>query len=57
MLFSLRCPDKAKIKHKMVYTSSKDSLRKKLVGVATEIQATDEAEISKDAVEERCKRK
>lgn len=37
----------------MLYASSKDALRKKLAGVATEIQATDPSEIAFDAVLER----
>lgn len=41
----------------MIYTSTKDSIRKKLVGVGTEVQATDRAEISYDAVLEKCLRK
>jgi cofilin len=35
-----RSPDDAKIKHKMVYASSKDALRRSLVGIAAEIQGT-----------------
>jgi cofilin len=34
----------------MLYASSKDALRKKLVGIASEIQATDLSEISYDTV-------
>ena len=45
-----RAPETAKIKPKMLYASSKDALRKKLVGVATEIQGTDLSEISYDSV-------
>ncbi len=52
-----RCPDGAKVKAKMIYTSSKDSVRKKLVGIGTEVQATDKAEISHDAVLEKVLRK
>lgn len=43
-------PDSSKIKSKMLYASSKDALRKKLVGVSTEIQATDLSEIAYDVV-------
>jgi len=57
ILFVLWCPDTAKIKSKMIYTSSKDAIRKKLVGIGTEIQATDKAEISNDAVLEKVRRK
>merc|ERR1712014_305306 len=53
ILFVLWCPDTAKIKSKMIYTSTKDSIRKKLVGVGSEIQATDKAEISHAAVLEK----
>jgi len=57
ILFVLWCPDTAKIKSKMIYTSTKDSIRKKLVGIGSEIQATDKSEISHDAVLEKCLRK
>ena len=45
-----RSPDNAKIKHKMVYASSKDAIRKKLDGIYTEVQATDVAELSYESV-------
>ncbi|KAJ1511891.1 cofilin, partial [Coelomomyces lativittatus] len=38
--------DSAPIKDKVIYSSSKDALRRKLVGIATEIQATDASEIA-----------
>merc|ERR1719378_870829 len=50
ILFVLWSPDTAKIKSKMLYTSSKDGLRKKLVGIGTEIQATDSSEIDFETV-------
>jgi len=50
------CPDTAPIKKKMLYTSSKDSLRKALTGVAVEIQGTDESEISNASFLEKCKK-
>jgi len=34
----------------MLYTSTKDSLKKKLVGIGTEVQATDASEISREEV-------
>jgi len=49
-------PDTAKIKLKMLYASSKDALRKKLIGVAAEIQATDLAEVSYDEVFDKVSR-
>jgi len=57
ILFILWCPETAKIKSKMIYTSTKDSIRKKLVGIGSEIQATDRAEIAHDVVLEKCRRK
>jgi len=50
ILFVLWAPDTAKIKAKMLYTSSKDAIRKKLVGLGVEIQATDYSEIDRQVV-------
>lgn len=44
------CPDSAKIKKKMLYSSSFDALKKSLVGVHKYIQATDAAEASEEEV-------
>ena len=41
-----RSPEGAKIKQKMVYTSSKDYLKRALVGVGKEMQATDHSELA-----------
>lgn len=46
-----RTPDDAPIRQKMVYASSKDALRKQLVGIAAEIQATSYDEITYEAGE------
>ncbi|KAF5389533.1 hypothetical protein D9757_004201 [Collybiopsis confluens] len=46
-------PDDARIKNKMLFASSKDALRKSLVGIAVEIQATDPSEVAEEAVKER----
>merc|ERR1711879_304947 len=54
--FILWAPDSAPIKAKMMYTSTKDSIKKKLVGIQVEVQATDAAEIPEDAVAERARR-
>lgn len=51
--FYVWAPDTAKIKQKMLYAASKDAIRKKLVGIASEIQCTDLSEVSYDAVLER----
>merc|ERR1712243_444809 len=50
------CPDSAKIKKKMLYSSSFDALKKCLVGVQKYIQATDESEASAESVEEQLKK-
>ncbi|XP_068624303.1 uncharacterized protein tsr isoform X2 [Battus philenor] len=47
------CPDTAKVKKKMLYSSSFDALKKSLVGVQKCIQATDLSEASQEAVEEK----
>jgi len=46
LIFVVWCPESAKIRHKMVYASSKDALKKKLVGIANEIQATDQSDLN-----------
>lgn len=51
----IRAPDTSKVKQKMLYASSKDALRKKLVGIGTEIQATDASEIAYETVLEKVK--
>lgn len=42
----IRSPDEAKVKSKMVFASSRDALRRKLDGIAVEIQGTDLSEVS-----------
>lgn len=44
------------MKQKMLYASSKDALRKALVGIATEIQGTDLSEVSYETVLEKVSR-
>eukprot|EP00178_Gracilaria_changii_P007323 TRINITY_DN2335_c0_g1_i1.p1 TRINITY_DN2335_c0_g1~~TRINITY_DN2335_c0_g1_i1.p1 ORF type:complete len:149 (+),score=33.99 TRINITY_DN2335_c0_g1_i1:59-448(+) len=53
VLFVVWAPDNAPIKDKMLIASSKDSFKKKLVGVALEIQATDWDEIAESAIQEK----
>lgn len=48
--FVVWVPDTSKVRQKMLYASSKDALRKKLAGVATEVQATDMSEVSHEAI-------
>lgn len=54
LVFFLWAPEDAKLKQKMVYTSSKDAIKKKVEGIAKEIQATDSDEISWEHVLEVC---
>ncbi|KAJ7600888.1 actin cross-linking [Mycena floridula] len=49
-------PDDAKIKNKMVFASSKDALRKALVGISVDVQGTDSSEIAHEAVLEKASR-
>ena len=45
-----RCPDVAKVKPKMIYASSKEELKKRLVGLACEIQGSDQGDVEYDEV-------
>jgi len=53
LIFIPWCPDSAKIREKMIYASSKDALKKKLVGINHEIQATDQSELNQKDVTEK----
>ncbi|KAH9997931.1 actin-depolymerizing factor homology domain-containing protein, partial [Russula vinacea] len=46
IIFYQWSPDTAKIKDKMVTASSRDALRRSLVGIAIEIQGTDYSEVA-----------
>jgi len=49
-------PDDAKIKQKMLFASSRDALRRALVGVAVEIQGTDYSEVAFESVLDKANR-
>ena len=49
-LVHCRCPDIAKVKPKMIFASSKDNLKKRLVGIACEVQGSDRGDIEFDEV-------
>ncbi|CAO1623780.1 unnamed protein product [Jaminaea pallidilutea] len=49
-------PDDSKIKQKMVFASSKDALRRALVGISSEIQGTDASEVDYQSVLEKVSR-
>jgi len=57
LVFFSWSPDSAKIKQKMLFASSKDALRRSLVGIGTEVQATDFAEVSHESVLEKVSRR
>ncbi|RBR13270.1 uncharacterized protein FIESC28_08236 [Fusarium coffeatum] len=50
LVFVSWSPDTAKIKAKMVFSSSRDALRRALVGIGAEIQATDYSDITYEEV-------
>ncbi|KAE8211213.1 hypothetical protein CF319_g4581 [Tilletia indica] len=56
ILFVSWAPDTAPVKAKMIAASSKDALRRALVGIGAEIQATEFSEIDFAAVEEKVSR-
>ncbi|KAF8625928.1 hypothetical protein AX17_006654 [Amanita inopinata Kibby_2008] len=56
LVFYSWSPDTAKVKQKMLFASSKDALRRSLVGIAVEIQGTDPSEVAYDAVLEKANR-
>ncbi len=51
LVFVFWCPDSSKIKLKMIYASSKDSLTKPLNGIAKVIQANDADDIEEKEVQ------
>merc|ERR1712065_122426 len=53
LVFFVWAPDTAKIKKKMVYAASKDAIRKQLLGIHAEIQATAADETEYDTVLEK----
>lgn len=53
LIFVVWCPDKAPTKSKMLYASSKEALRKKLVGITHEVQATDMCELNHKEITEK----
>ncbi|GAA5917167.1 hypothetical protein JCM6882_003278 [Rhodosporidiobolus microsporus] len=50
-------PDESKIKDKMIYASSREALRRAVVGIGAEIQGTDFDEVSYDQVLQKVLRK
>ncbi|KAF9177758.1 cofilin [Haplosporangium sp. Z 767] len=56
IIFYAWSPDDAKIKSKMLYSSSKDALRRSLNGIAAEIQGTDLDEVAYETVFDKINR-
>jgi len=48
-------PDTAKIKDKMVFASSKEALRRALVGIQVDVQASEFSDVNKEAVVTKAK--
>lgn len=48
MYFTHRCPEDSKIGDKMVYASSKDSIKKAFTGLSLEFQANDAGDFDYD---------
>jgi len=56
LVFVSWSPDGAKIRDKMLAASSRETLRKALVGIPVEVQATEYSEVAKEAVVDKAKR-
>jgi len=50
LVFFLWSPENATVKQKMVYTSSKDALKRALVGIGKEVQACDYGDLAWESV-------
>jgi len=50
LAFIMFSPDTCGVKDKMLYASSKDAIKKKLVGFAKELQCNDASELEKDEI-------
>jgi len=56
IIFYSWSPDNAQIKQKMLFASSKEALRRALVGIAVEVQGTEYSEVSLEALLEKASR-
>ncbi|KAA1469944.1 hypothetical protein DENSPDRAFT_652843 [Dentipellis sp. KUC8613] len=56
LLFVSWSPDDSKIKQKMLFASSKDALRRSLVGISTEIQGTEVSEVTYESILDKVNR-
>jgi len=53
LIFVVWIPDTANVRKKMIYASSKDEIKKKLLGLQSEVQATDLDELNAETVEQK----
>jgi len=53
LVFITFCPENAKIKKKMVYSSSKDTLKSKLIGIL-DVQANDASDLELENIVAKC---
>jgi len=56
LVFFSWCPDLAKIKKKMLYSSSLDAFKKGLVGLKVHVQANDLSDLERQEVEDQCRK-
>eukprot|EP01098_Paradermamoeba_levis_P011142 TRINITY_DN4740_c0_g1_i1.p1 TRINITY_DN4740_c0_g1~~TRINITY_DN4740_c0_g1_i1.p1 ORF type:complete len:159 (-),score=65.97 TRINITY_DN4740_c0_g1_i1:24-452(-) len=56
VVFFAWAPEDSKIKSKMVYASTKDAVKKSLVGIQVEIQGTDRSEVDEARILEACQK-
>ena len=50
IIFIHWCPDNARVNHKMVYASTKENLKKRLVGIFKEVQASIASELTHESI-------
>ena len=55
VIFVVWAPETARIKSKMLYASTKDTIKRAFVGISIEIQGTDKSEVDSAVVLEKCK--
>ncbi|ESO10948.1 hypothetical protein HELRODRAFT_167462 [Helobdella robusta] len=53
LIFIVWCPENAPTKSKMLYASSKDALKKKLVGITHEIQANEHSDLNHSEITDK----
>lgn len=53
LVFIFWCPENCGVRDKMLYASSKDTIRKALQGVQVEVQANDMEEVEKKTVQDK----